>query len=73
RHPPSVTCPIGKSRLPREALTYTVSNDAKTGGESLTDQRWREEFEPFCNRDDADFSKDTNPSSWFAGYDRCNI
>ncbi|RWW50185.1 hypothetical protein BHE74_00043578 [Ensete ventricosum] len=65
---------LADSRLPREALTYTVFNVAKTeGGESPTDQRWREEFEPFCNRDDADFSKDTNPSSWFSGYDRCNI
>ncbi|XP_009415942.2 kinesin-like protein KIN-12A [Musa acuminata AAA Group] len=64
---------LSESRLPREALTYTVFNEAKTGGESLTDQRWREEFEPFCNRDDADFSKDTNPSSWFSSYDRCNI
>ncbi|URE28620.1 Kinesin motor domain containing protein [Musa troglodytarum] len=64
---------LAESRFPREARTYTVFNDAKTGGESLTDQRWREEFEPFCNRDDADFSKDTNPGSWFSGYDRCNI
>ncbi|URE28617.1 Kinesin motor domain containing protein [Musa troglodytarum] len=54
---------LAESRFPREARTYTVFNDAKTGGESLTDQRWREEFEPFCNRDDADFSKDTNPGA----------
>ncbi|XP_077232591.1 kinesin-like protein KIN-12B [Tasmannia lanceolata] len=43
------------------------------GGESLSDQRWRQEFEPFCQGGDSELSKITEPSSWFSGYDRCNI
>lgn len=68
---------LAESRLPKEALNLTDFNESyvarNDGAESLTDQRWREEFEPFCNRDDTDVSKDTSPTSWFSGYDRCNI
>ncbi|CAA7012978.1 unnamed protein product [Microthlaspi erraticum] len=38
---------------------------------SSGDQQWREEFEPFYEKD-AELSKIAEPS-WFSGYDRCNI
>jgi kinesin family protein 15 len=37
------------------------------------DQQWREEFEPFYKAKDGELSKLAEPSSWFSGYDRCNI
>ncbi|WOL11373.1 kinesin-like protein KIN-12A [Canna indica] len=65
------------SRLPKEAHTYNQFTEPEASKdvelESLTDQRWREEFEPFCDKDDTNLSKDTNPTSWFSGYDQCNI
>ncbi|XP_042395837.1 kinesin-like protein KIN-12B [Zingiber officinale] len=65
------------SRLPKEALAFPVLNESKLtrndAGGSLTDQRWREEFEPVFERDATAFSKDTNPTSWYSDYDRCNI
>ncbi|KAK9932898.1 hypothetical protein M0R45_020119 [Rubus argutus] len=39
----------------------------------LTKERWKEEFEPFYNAEDGELRKLTEPSSWFSGYDRCNI
>lgn len=39
---------------------------------STDDHQWKEEFEPFYNGEDS-LSKLTEQSSWFSGYDRCNI
>ncbi|KAM6565329.1 hypothetical protein CsatA_024457 [Cannabis sativa] len=54
----------------------TVKYDV--GGESCqeddsSDHKWREEFEPFYNGEDGELPKLAEPSSWFSGYDRCNI
>ncbi|KAM0940908.1 hypothetical protein DsansV1_C18g0155271 [Dioscorea sansibarensis] len=65
-----------ESRLPKEAMQPTLveADGAKfDGGESLTDQKWREEFEPFCEGVDNEFSKGTEPYTWYSDYDRCNI
>ncbi|KAG6535452.1 hypothetical protein ZIOFF_000425 [Zingiber officinale] len=32
-----------------------------------------QEFEPFCKRGDTELSIDTDPTSWFSDYDRCNM
>lgn len=40
--------------------------------DTTADQRWRDEFEPFYNGDE-ESTKLVEPSSWFSGYDRCNI
>ncbi|KAG7995310.1 hypothetical protein I3843_01G102900 [Carya illinoinensis] len=67
-----------ESRLPREAI-QPAYDDAQIAtydaGETRnsSDQRWREEFEPFYNGEDCELPKPTEPSSWFSGYDRCNI
>ncbi|KAG8654968.1 hypothetical protein MANES_05G198100v8 [Manihot esculenta] len=69
---------LAESRLPKEAL-QSVHNDGERAKydtvEHLSEgERWREEFEPFCNKDDyGELSKLAEPSSWFSGYDRCNI
>ncbi|WOL14421.1 kinesin-like protein KIN-12A [Canna indica] len=56
-----------ESHSPRR-LEHTEFHEGKS------EQLSKEEFEPFCNRGgDAEFSMDTDPSSWFSGYDRCNI
>lgn len=65
-----------ESRLPKEAPKPAEFDDpaaAENGGRPLTDQRWIQEFEPFCHEGDNEFSKGTDPNSWFSGYDRCNI
>ena len=67
---------VAESRLPKEAMQPTLveADGAKfDGGESLTDQKWREEFEPFCEGVDNEFSKGTEPYTWYSDYDRCNI
>lgn len=69
---------LAESRLPRDALRPTEANDTNAAkydeGGSLTDQRWREEFEPFYQgMDNNAFSNGSDPRSWFSGYDRCNI
>ncbi|KAJ8774343.1 hypothetical protein K2173_011592 [Erythroxylum novogranatense] len=71
---------LQESRLPKEAIR-PVYNDSEvvakydvveeTQGEG--DQQWKEEFAPFYNSEDGDLSKLAEPSSWFSGYDRCNI
>lgn len=43
------------------------------GTQNFGDQQWREEFEPYYNNTDEELSKFGEPSSWFSGYDRCNI
>ncbi|XVF28968.1 hypothetical protein REPUB_Repub15cG0079200 [Reevesia pubescens] len=70
---------IAESRLTKEAIqppAYDHFDIAKyDAGEihDASDQRWREEFEPFYNGEDGELSKLAENSSWFSGYDRCNI
>lgn len=71
---------LAQSRLPKEVIRPSYDEDSHmakydVGGEphSLSDQRWKEEFEPFYNAEDGELRKLTEPSSWFSGYDRCNI
>ncbi|BFG15554.1 hypothetical protein CerSpe_018280 [Prunus speciosa] len=70
---------LAQSRLPKEAIRPAIDDGSHMPkydvGEphSLSDQRWKEEFEPFCNGEDGELRKLTEPSSWFSGYDRCNI
>ncbi|XP_010673319.2 kinesin-like protein KIN-12B [Beta vulgaris subsp. vulgaris] len=71
---------IAVSRLPKEALQqdpYPTSSMAKfdAEGHSAGDERWKEEFQAFYNNEIEDdlSSKFAEPSSWFSGYDRCNI
>ncbi|XP_016475479.1 kinesin-like protein KIN-12B isoform X1 [Nicotiana tabacum] len=52
--------------LPKDT-SGPVYDDPETG-----DQRWREEFEPFYNTKE-DLPNFGEPSSWFSGYDRCNL
>jgi kinesin family protein 15 len=67
------------SRLPREAIQpiYDDTHNAKHEAGDVhdaSDQRWREEFESFYDGEgDGELPKLTEPSSWFSGYDRCNI
>lgn len=67
-----------ESRLPKDAIHSACTNydvakyDVEETHNSPGDQRWKEEFEPFYN-EDCELSKLTEPSSWFSGYDRCNI
>lgn len=66
---------LAESRLPKEALQPAV-NHADTvkydGGESLGDHQWREEFASYV-QGESEFSRGTEPYSWFSDYDRCNI
>ncbi|KAH7573360.1 hypothetical protein ACOSQ2_007259 [Xanthoceras sorbifolium] len=65
------------SCLPKEALrpAYDDSNMPKYDvGEphGAGDEQWRAEFEQFYT-EDTELSRLAEPSSWFSGYDRCNI
>ncbi|KAK9725853.1 hypothetical protein RND81_05G173800 [Saponaria officinalis] len=66
---------VAESRLP-EHEPNTPNYDAETC-ESFGDGQWKKEFEGFFDKgvdDDDDLSsKLSEPSSWFSGYDRCNI
>ncbi|XP_068645159.1 kinesin-like protein KIN-12B [Aristolochia californica] len=57
-----------ESRGPKEALrpppVYDTEDVAAKFDDGPSAQRWREEFEPFCQ---------SGGSSWFAGYDQCNM
>ncbi|XVE81207.1 hypothetical protein DITRI_Ditri15bG0044300 [Diplodiscus trichospermus] len=69
---------LTESRLPKEAIQPAFDNFdiAKYDvGEihDAIDERWREEFEPFYNGEDVELKKLSENSSWFSGYDRCNI
>ncbi|KAJ1696962.1 hypothetical protein LUZ63_005474 [Rhynchospora breviuscula] len=73
---------LTESRIQKEVLDNTPDNEAITAADvvakydasdSLSDQRWREEFEPFGINGSGEVSKGTDPNSWFLGYDRCNI
>ncbi|KAJ4843238.1 hypothetical protein Tsubulata_039389 [Turnera subulata] len=69
---------LAESRLPKEAIRPDY-NDFGTAnydiGEphSEGDQQWRQEFKPFYNGEDELAQLVEPPSSWFSGYDRCNI
>ncbi|XP_038723626.1 kinesin-like protein KIN-12B isoform X2 [Tripterygium wilfordii] len=69
---------LAESRLPKEAI-QTAYNDSEMAAfdaqkpTSTGDQQWKEEFEHFYNGEDGEFSKLPEASSWFSGYDRCNI
>lgn len=70
-----------ESELPNDTLGKTPEKEDPPANmapkydasESLSDQRWREEFEPFSINGSGEVSKGTDPNSWFLGYDRCNI
>ncbi|THU46590.1 hypothetical protein C4D60_Mb09t06530 [Musa balbisiana] len=66
---------LAESRSSTEALEHTEFDDSEVpkSEEGKSEQRWTEDFEPFCRRGDTELSMDTDPNSWFAGYDRCNI
>ncbi|XAR58182.1 Plus-end-directed kinesin ATPase [Bertholletia excelsa] len=71
---------LAEAQLPKEAVrpVYDESDVVKYDGESPSidkgDERWREEFETLYNNvEESDLSKLAEPTSWFSGYDRCNI
>lgn len=56
-------------RLPK-ATSEPVYDNSETGH----DDQWREEFASFYNtKEEEDLPKFGEPSSWFSGYDRCNV
>lgn len=65
---------LAESRLPKEAIRPAFDDHPsmtkydEVEAHSVGDQRWREEFEQFKEEDSV-----LQPSSWFSGYDRCNI
>nr|XP_027117045.1 kinesin-like protein KIN-12B [Coffea arabica] len=67
---------LADSHLPKEAVkpVYDVSElvTGDAGETQSTGEQWREEFEPYYNAKEEELSK-LEPSSWFSGYDRCNI
>ncbi|KAF5190442.1 Kinesin-like protein kin-12b [Thalictrum thalictroides] len=68
---------LAESRLPKEALTPTYNDPHEVKYDvaeclSAGDEKWREEFEQY-NGEGGELSKFTEPSSWYSGYDRCNI
>ncbi|PIA35824.1 hypothetical protein AQUCO_03400014v1 [Aquilegia coerulea] len=68
---------LAESRLPKEALTPTYNDPHGVKYDvaerlSAGDEKWREEFEQY-NGEGGELSKFTEPSSWYSGYDRCNI
>lgn len=58
---------------------YDDEPETHTGGDvgeteqSACDQKWREEFESYYNTEEELSKFGETPSSWFSGYDRCNI
>ncbi|XVF65388.1 hypothetical protein PTKIN_Ptkin09bG0244600 [Pterospermum kingtungense] len=69
---------LRETRLPKEAIeppydNFDIPKYDACENHDLSDQRWREEFEPFYNGKDGELSKLSENSSWFSGYDRCNI
>ncbi|MQL90771.1 hypothetical protein Taro_023374 [Colocasia esculenta] len=65
---------LAESRLPKGSQKpgYDDADMVKyDDGISFTDQKWREEFEPSYH--DNAFSEGAEQSSWFSGYDQCNI
>ncbi|KAH1047026.1 hypothetical protein J1N35_037810 [Gossypium stocksii] len=70
---------LTESRLPKEGTQHTFDNvelarhDAGEFHDANSDQQWRQVFETFYNCEDGELSKLEENSSWFSGYDRCNI
>ncbi|KAK6930654.1 Kinesin motor domain [Dillenia turbinata] len=56
-----------QSRPPDAVQAPHHDNTAKYDSAEPHSQRWKEELEPFYNTELGE------PSSWFSGYDRCNI
>ncbi|KAE8691992.1 Phragmoplast-associated kinesin-related protein, putative isoform 2 [Hibiscus syriacus] len=69
---------LAESRLPKDAIPpydkFDIPKYDASEVHDASDQRRREEFEPFYNGEDGELSsKHAENSSWFFGYDRCNI
>jgi kinesin family member 15 len=69
-----------RAELPKDTLEETPGKEEtpanvspKYDASDISDQRWREEFEPLGINGSGEVSKGTDPNSWFLGYDRCNI
>lgn len=68
---------LTESRLPKEVTQHTFDNvdlakhDAGEFHDANSDQQWRQVFE--YNSEDGELSKLEENSSWFSGYDSCNI
>lgn len=73
------TCQVpANSCLPKETVgpVYHDSNmveDDAVGLDSKADERYRDDFESFYNAEEDSTRLVEEPSSWFSGYDRCNI
>ncbi|VFQ92301.1 unnamed protein product [Cuscuta campestris] len=59
------------TRLHKQGETVHDSKETTSQNDTAVDQRWKEEFESFYQTEE-ELSK-LLPSSWFTGYDRCNI
>ncbi|KAJ8547042.1 hypothetical protein K7X08_010628 [Anisodus acutangulus] len=69
---------LEESLLPNERSELMHDNSKTTTYDAREmnnggDQSCREEFDSFYNREEEDLAKLVEPSSWFSGYDRCNI
>ncbi|KAL1078289.1 hypothetical protein V6Z11_D10G150600 [Gossypium hirsutum] len=70
---------LTESRLRKEGTQHAFDNvdltkhDAGEFHDADSDQQWRQVFKPFYNGEDGALSKLEENSSWFSGYDRCNI
>ncbi|GMJ04773.1 hypothetical protein like AT3G23670 [Hibiscus trionum] len=67
-----------ESHLPNDAIPaydkFDIPKYDASEVQNVSDQRWREEFEPFYKGEEGELtSKLAENSSWFFGYDRCNI
>lgn len=68
-------------QLPNDALppSYHEENASiakydTEGVETANDEQWRDEFKAFYDkRGEDDLLRLDTPTSWFSGYDRCNI
>lgn len=66
---------LAESDLPKEVSRPACSDvDMATKYDrGECDQQWGDKFVSFCDGGDNEFSRIEEPSSWFSGYDRCNI
>ncbi|KAI9195111.1 hypothetical protein LWI28_011816 [Acer negundo] len=60
-----------ESCVPMEAYVDSDMPKYDVGGEPQGEEQWRAEFELYT--EDNEPSRLAEPSSWFSGYDRCNI
>lgn len=59
---------LAAPHMPKEEFAAEESHGADG------DQQWREEFAPSYGVEEApSYGAEEEPSSWFSGYDRCNI